>query len=56
LSGEHIRQLRNEGLALLRLPALSLRMRELCGRDSRQDYRQARRMTDAWLRSRRGRP
>ena len=54
VSREGVRQLRNEGLALLRLPALSLRLRGLCERDSRQDYRQARRMTDAWLRSRRG--
>lgn len=54
LTRERIRQLRNEGLALLRLPALSLRLRGLSGRDSRQDYRQARRMTDGWLRRRRG--
>ena len=54
LTRERIRQLRNEGLALLRLPALSIRLRSLCERDSRQDYRQARGMTDGWLRRRRG--
>jgi RNA polymerase sigma factor (sigma-70 family) len=55
LTRERIRQLRNEGLALLRLPALSLGLRGVCERDSRQAYRQARQMSDAWLRSRRGR-
>jgi RNA polymerase sigma factor (sigma-70 family) len=54
LTQGRVRQLRNEGLALLRLPALSIRLRSLCERDSRQDYRQARRMTDGWLRRRRG--
>lgn len=54
LSGERIRQLRNEALVLLRLPALSMRLRSLCERDSRRDYRQARQLNNAWLRSRRG--
>jgi len=54
LTRERIRQMRNEALALLRLPALSLQVRSLCERDSRRDYRQARQMNDAWLRSRRG--
>ena len=54
VSRERVRQLRNEGLALLRLPGLSLRLRGLCERDSRQAYRQARQMSDTWLRSRRG--
>lgn len=54
LTRERIRQMRNEALALLRLPALSLRLRGLCERDSRAAYRQARRQSDAWLRSRRG--
>ena len=53
LSGERIRQLRNGALVLLRLPALSMRLRSLCEQDSRQAYQQARRMNDAWLRSRR---
>ena len=53
LSGERIRQLRNEALVLLRLPALSMRLRSLCEQDSRQAYRQARQLNNAWLRSRR---
>jgi RNA polymerase sigma factor (sigma-70 family) len=54
LTRERIRQIRNEGLMLLRLPALSLRLRSLHGQDSRESYRQARRSGDAWLRRRRG--
>jgi RNA polymerase sigma factor (sigma-70 family) len=54
LSRERIRQLRNEGLALLRLPALSIQVRSLCEQDSRQAYRLARQVNDAWLRNRRG--
>lgn len=55
LTRERIRQLRNEALVLLRLPALSMRLRSLCEQDSRQAYRQARRLNAAWLRSRRAR-
>jgi RNA polymerase sigma factor (sigma-70 family) len=47
LTRERIRQLRNEALALLRLPALSIQVRSLCERDRRQDYRPARRLNDA---------
>jgi RNA polymerase sigma factor (sigma-70 family) len=54
LTRERIRQMRNEGLMLLRLPALSLRLRSLCERDSRACYRQARQSGNAWLRRRRG--
>jgi RNA polymerase sigma factor (sigma-70 family) len=54
ISGERVRQLRNEALVLLRLPVLSMRLRSLCERDSRQAYRKARRLNNAWLRSRRG--
>jgi RNA polymerase sigma factor (sigma-70 family) len=54
LTGERIRQLRNEGLVLLRIPALSIRLRGLCERDSRRDYRTARQDNNAWLRRRRG--
>ena len=54
VSRERIRQLRNDALVLLRLPALSIRLRSLCEQDSRQAYRQARRLNDTWLRSRRG--
>lgn len=54
ISRERVRQLRNEALALLRLPVVSGELRSLCERDSRSDYRQARRQNDAWLRQRRG--
>lgn len=54
LSAERIRQLRNAGLLLLRLPALSIRLRSLCEQDSRRAYRQAQQMNSACLRSRRG--
>lgn len=53
LTRERIRQLRNEALVLLRIPALSIRLRGLSGRDSRLDYRQARQLNDAWLRRQR---
>jgi len=52
VSGERIRQLRNEALVLLRLPALSIRLRGLCEQDSCQAYRQAHRLHKTWLRSR----
>ncbi len=55
LTRESIRRLRNEALLLLRLPAFSSRLRELCLRDSRQAYRQARQVSDTWLRSQRRR-
>ena len=55
LTRERIRQLRNEALAALKLPAIPIRLRGLCEHSSRQDYRQARRENDRWLRSRRGR-
>ena len=54
LSRERIRQLRNEALVLLRMPALSIDLREQCDRDSREAYRQARQMNNVWLRRRRG--
>jgi RNA polymerase sigma factor (sigma-70 family) len=47
LTRERVRQMRNEGLALLQLPALSLRLRSLYEQDSRIAYRQARRRCDA---------
>ena len=55
VSRERVRQLRNEALGLLRLPALSIRLRSLCERDSRQAYRQARQVNDGALRRGRGR-
>jgi RNA polymerase sigma factor (sigma-70 family) len=50
---ERVRQLHDQGLALLRLPAFSLRLRSLCAQDSRTAYRQARRSYDALRRRRR---
>ena len=55
LTRERIRQLRNEALVALKLPAISIHLRGVCERNGRQDYRQARRENDRWLRSRRGR-
>jgi RNA polymerase sigma factor (sigma-70 family) len=55
ISRERVRQLRNDGLALLRLPALSMVLRCLCERDSRQAYRQALALNRAWRRSQRRR-
>ena len=54
LTRERVRQLRNEALVLLRLPVLSVKLRSVCERDSRRDYRQARRTNDTWLQRRRG--
>ena len=54
LTRERIRQLRYEGLVLLRIPALSVQLRSLCEQDSRQAYRQARQLNNVWLHSRRG--
>jgi RNA polymerase primary sigma factor len=55
LSRERVRQLRNHALMRLRLPALSIRLRELCERQTEADYRQALRQNRAWLRKSRGR-
>ena len=57
LSRERVRQLRNDALALLRLPALSGRLRRLCEQGSRADYRRSETLNRAWLARRRaGRP
>jgi RNA polymerase sigma factor (sigma-70 family) len=50
---EWVRQMRNEALGLLRLPAFSLRLRSLCEQDSRPAYRRVRRLYDAGRRRRR---
>jgi RNA polymerase sigma factor (sigma-70 family) len=50
---ERVRQLRNAGLGLLRLPVFSLRLRSLYEQDSRSIYRQARRGYDLQRRRRR---
>jgi len=55
ISRERMRQLHNAALVLLRLPALSMQLRSLCERDSREAYQQALSLNRAWQRSRRGR-
>jgi RNA polymerase sigma factor (sigma-70 family) len=49
LTRERIRQLRNEALLLLRLPAYSAELRDLCDQDSRAAYRQALQLNRKWL-------
>jgi RNA polymerase sigma factor (sigma-70 family) len=53
ISGERARQLRNDALVLLRLPALSAWLRELCECDDRLAYRQTLALSRVWLRRRR---
>ena len=55
LSRERIRQLHNQALALLRLPALSIHLRSICERQDRIHYRQALRQNQIWPRKLRGR-
>ena len=55
VSRERVRQWRNEALVLLRLPAVSGRLRQMCGQDDRAAYQQADRLNRAWqTRRRRG--
>jgi len=54
LSRERIRQIRNDALVLLRLPALSGRLRRLCDQTDRAAYQRAQTLNRAW-RSRRRR-
>ena len=55
LSRERIRQIRNDALVLLRLPALSGRLRRLCDQTDRVAYQRAQALNRAWLgRRRRG--
>jgi len=56
ISRERVRQLRNNALVLLRLPALSMRLRSLCEQDSRPAYLLARSLNRTWQRSQRRRP
>ena len=56
ISRERVRQLRNNALALLRLPALSQPVRSLCEQDSRTAYHRALALNRAWQRSQRRRP
>jgi RNA polymerase sigma factor (sigma-70 family) len=53
LSRERVRQLRNDALVVLRLPALSGRLRRLCEQGSRADYRRSAALNRAWLDRRR---
>lgn len=53
LTRERVRQVRNDALVLLRLPALSLRLRSLSEQASRPAYRHALSLNRAWLRRRR---
>jgi len=55
LCRERVRQLHNDALVLLRLPAFSIRLRSICERQSRADYRHALRQNRDWQRKKRGR-
>lgn len=54
VTGEMARYWRNDGLVLLRLPAISGRLRQVCGQDSRAAYLRMQGLSRAWLRKRRG--
>ena len=56
ISRERVRQLRNDALVRLRLPALSMQLRSLCEQDSRPAYLLARSLNRAWQRRGRRRP
>ena len=49
LSGERVRQIRNDALALLRLPALSGQLRKLCDQTDRSAYQRTQALNRAWL-------
>jgi RNA polymerase sigma factor (sigma-70 family) len=53
LSRERVRQIRNDALVLLRLPALSGRLRQLCEQADRAAYQRAQALNWAWLSRRR---
>lgn len=53
ISDERARQLRNDALVWLRLPALSRWLRELCARDDRRAYQRTLRLSRTWQRRRR---
>lgn len=55
LTRERIRQVRNDALVQLRLPALSSQLRQLLQEDDRTAYQRAQQMNGQWLRRRRGR-
>jgi hypothetical protein len=54
ISDERARQLRNDALVLLRLPALSACWQELCGGDQRLAYQRTLALSRIWLRRRHG--
>jgi RNA polymerase sigma factor (sigma-70 family) len=49
---ERVRQVRNDALAVLRLPVYSVRLRQLCQQDSRDAYVHSRQLSRQWLRKR----
>lgn len=53
VSKERVRQVRNDALAVLRLPLYTVRLRQLCEQDSRDAYVHSRQLTRQWLRKRR---
>ena len=54
VSRERVRQWRNDALVLLRLPALSSRLRRLCEQNDKGAYQRVQALNRAWLRRRRG--
>jgi RNA polymerase sigma factor (sigma-70 family) len=54
VSRERVRQWRNDALVLLRLPAVSGRLRQVCGQNDKAAYQRAQALNQAWLRRRRG--
>ena len=54
VSRERVRQWRNDALVVLRLPALSGRLRRLCEQNDRAAYQRAQALNRAWLGRRRG--
>jgi RNA polymerase sigma factor (sigma-70 family) len=54
VSRERVRQWRNDALVLLRLPALSGRLRRVCDQNDKAAYQRAQTLNQAWLRRRRG--
>lgn len=54
VSRERVRQWRNDALVLLRLPALSGRLRRVCEQNDKAAYQRAQALNHAWLRRRRG--
>lgn len=53
LSRERMRQLRNEALVLLRLPALAAPLHQVCGHNTRQAQARLQALNQAWIRKRR---